>query len=102
MPGESIRRSLPSWRDIDSAGTVEASGSSSAFLTGDWRTERPIWAEDACRQCSLCVPACPDSSIPFGTDARRGTFDLDHCKGCGVCAEVCPFGAIAMIPEGAI
>lgn len=102
MANEVVRKTLPSWREIDSAGTVAVSGSSEAFKTGDWRTERPVWKAEACRHCALCVPACPDSSIPFGADQRRGTFDLDHCKGCGVCAAVCPFGAISMVPEGGL
>jgi pyruvate ferredoxin oxidoreductase delta subunit len=91
---------LPSWRAIDPAGTVSAPGSSFSFKTGDWRTDRPVWTESACRHCGLCVPVCPDSSIPFGAEFKRGPFDLDHCKGCGVCAQACPFGAIAMVPEG--
>ena len=51
--------------------------------------------EEKCRQCLLCVPVCPDSSIPV-SEGKRREFDYDHCKGCGICAKVCPFGAIEM------
>ena len=43
----------------------------------------------------LCVPVCPDVSIPV-KDGKRLDFDYDHCKDCGICASVCPFGAIEM------
>jgi pyruvate ferredoxin oxidoreductase delta subunit len=46
----------------------------------------------------LCVPVCPDSSIPV-KDGKRLDFDFMHCKGCGVCFKVCPFGAITFAKE---
>ena len=55
----------------------------------------PVLVQDKCRQCLLCVPVCPDVSIPV-KDGKRLDFDYDHCKGCGICASVCPFGAIEM------
>lgn len=83
------------WREITPGGEIYEGGTSEAFKTGSWRSERPEWKADACRQCLLCVPVCPDSSIPI-LDGKRGVFDYDHCKGCGICAEVCSFGAILM------
>ena len=65
------------------------------FDTGEWRTNTPVYLADKCKQCLLCTPVCPDSSIPVH-GGRRGEFDYDHCKGCGICAKVCPFGAIEM------
>ena len=61
--------------------------------TGEWRVVTPKWLQDKCKQCVLCAPFCPDSSIPV-RDGRRTDFDYDHCKGCGICAQVCPFSAI--------
>ena len=69
--------------------------SSKTFHTGEWRTNTPVMIWDKCKQCMLCAPVCPDSSIPV-KDSKRLEFDLDHCKGCGICAAVCPFGAIVM------
>jgi pyruvate ferredoxin oxidoreductase delta subunit len=81
------------WRDITPGGFVYGSGNSEYFNTGDWRTRTPAWRADKCRQCLLCFPVCPDSSIPV-KDGKRGDFDFGHCKGCAICAKVCPFGAI--------
>lgn len=74
---------------------VFAGGTSVHFNTGDWRNNTPIYYADKCRQCLLCAPCCPDSSIPV-KEGKRSAFDYDHCKGCGICAEVCPFAAIEM------
>ena len=54
-----------------------------------------VFKADLCKQCLLCAPVCPDSSIPVA-EGKRGEFDYDHCKGCGICAKVCPFDAIEM------
>ncbi len=74
---------------------IYAAGTSKLFKTGEWRNNTPVYLADKCKQCLLCVPVCPDSSIPVA-DKKRTEFDLDHCKGCGICAAVCPFGAIKM------
>lgn len=84
-----------SWKDITPGGIIYEAGSSINFKTGDWRSETPVFIADNCKQCLLCVPVCPDSSIPI-KDSLRGDFDYDHCKGCGICMEVCPFNAIIM------
>lgn len=74
---------------------VCAAGTSKLFKTGEWRNFTPVYHVDKCKQCLLCAPVCPDSSIPV-KEGKRLAFDLDHCKGCGICAQVCPFGAITM------
>ncbi|HBA97178.1 MAG TPA: ferredoxin [Lachnospiraceae bacterium] len=74
---------------------IFAGGTSKLFKTGEWRTSTPVFYEDKCKQCLLCAPVCPDSSIPV-KDGLRSGFDYDHCKGCGICAKACPFGAIEM------
>ncbi len=84
-----------SWRDMTRGSMVFASGTSKEFSTGEWRVDTPVFHADKCKQCLLCVPVCPDSSIPV-KDAKRLDFDYDHCKGCGICAKVCPFDAITM------
>lgn len=74
---------------------IFAGGTSKQFNTGEWRNNTPVFHEELCKQCLLCAPVCPDSSIPV-VEGQRGDFDLEHCKGCGICVKACPFGAITM------
>lgn len=83
------------WQDLTEGMTIAGSGTSKAFPTGEWSSVKPEFIADKCRQCLLCVPVCPDSSIPV-VDGKRAEFDLLHCKGCGICVKACPFGAITM------
>lgn len=83
------------WREYYPGAMVYGQGNSVYFNTGEWRSDTPAWHEEKCRQCLLCFPVCPDSSIPLA-EGKRNDFDFDHCKGCGICAKVCPFGAISM------
>ena len=52
-----------------------------------------------CRDCSMCLEACPEGAISR-IDKADGTFeyvsDDDVCIGCSVCAGVCPCGVWAM------
>ena len=52
---------------------VFAAGTSKYFKTGEWRNNTPVYLEDNCKQCLLCAPVCPDSSIPV-KDQKRGAF----------------------------
>ena len=82
-------------QDLTEGLMMFAGATSNEFYTGEWRTITPIFFADKCNHCLLCVPVCPDSSIPV-KDSKRGEFDYDHCKGCGICEKACPFGAIEM------
>lgn len=84
------------WQDISLGCTIVGSGTAAEFNTGEWRVDTPKFIEEKCKQCLLCVPACPDSAIPV-TEGKRAEFDLDHCKGCGICEKACPFDAIVMM-----
>jgi pyruvate ferredoxin oxidoreductase delta subunit len=88
-----------SWKDITKGGTISSPGNAELFKTGDWRSMKPIWIEEKCKQCLLCYPVCPDTSILVNEEGKRVDFDYDHCKGCGVCARVCPFKAIDFVEE---
>ena len=81
------------YTDLTEGLQLYAGGTSRLFKTGEWRTNTPVLDPDKCRQCLLCAPVCPDSSIPV-KNGKRLDFDYDHCKGCGICAKACPFGAI--------
>ena len=86
------------WTEISPGGIVSSPGSAHEFKTGDWRIMKPVWLSDLCKQCLLCVPICPDSSISV-QEKLRTDFDYHHCKGCGICAKVCPFKASEFIEE---
>lgn len=87
------------WQEMTIGGEIAEGGTSALTITGQWRSDRPVYIAQKCKQCLLCAPFCPDSSIPV-TDGKRGDFDYDHCKGCGICYKVCPFGAIDFVKEG--
>ena len=94
--GESIL-----WKDTLPGAIVKGGGTSKEFNTGEWRVNSPEYLSENCRQCLLCIPICPDSSIPV-ENGKRKDFDFEHCKGCGICAKVCPFSAIKMNLGGVI
>ncbi|NTU89336.1 MAG: 4Fe-4S binding protein [Actinobacteria bacterium] len=73
-------------------------GNSVQYLTGGWRSDRPVWDENACKHCMLCWMHCPDASI-YVSDGKMTGIDYDHCKGCGICVHECRFDALKMIPE---
>ncbi len=52
-----------------------------------------------CRDCSMCLEACPEGAIRR-VEKADGTFeylsDDETCIGCGICAGICPCGVWAM------
>ena len=85
--------------ELTPGGEIYEPGTARAFNTGTWRTDTPVFIEQACKHCMLCVPFCPDSAIPVKA-GKRLEFDYMHCKGCGICVSVCPFPAITMVSGG--
>ena len=65
------------WQDLSLACDVFVPATSAEFRTGDWRTDVPVFDAEKCKQCLLCTPVCPDSSIPV-KDGKRLDFDFDH------------------------
>ncbi|MGM9649271.1 MAG: 4Fe-4S binding protein [Butyricicoccaceae bacterium] len=86
------------WQELTPGCEIYEPATARLTITGEWRTMAPAWEPEKCRQCLLCVPFCPDASIPV-TDGKRADFDFDHCKGCGICYKVCPFQAITFGKE---
>ena len=84
------------WEDLTIGGTIYDAGNAMEFKTGSWRSIKPIFKEEACKQCGLCFPVCPEDAIPVNSEKKREDFNYDMCKGCGVCSKVCPFNAIKM------
>ena len=87
------------WQELTQGGEIAEAATSVNTITGEWRSNRPVYIAQNCKQCLLCAPFCPDSSIPV-VDKKRGDFDYDHCKGCGICYKICPFSAIDFVKEG--
>ena len=81
------------WQKITHGSTVFEAGNAANFHTGDWRSDKPVFIAEKCKQCMLCFPVCPDSSIILKDGAVTG-IDFDFCKGCLVCVKACKFGAI--------
>ncbi len=79
----------PGWKDLPIGGLIEKPGTSEAYKTGDWRTQRPVWDSEKCINCLICWIYCPDSAV-IVEDGKVKGIDLDHCKGCGICAQECP------------
>lgn len=79
----------PTWREVSPGGVVYQAGNSVEYLTGGWRTLRPVRDTEQCTHCMICWVNCPDSSV-LVKDSKVVAFDYDHCKGCGICANVCP------------
>jgi pyruvate ferredoxin oxidoreductase delta subunit len=88
-------KTLRKWKEIPFGGVPWLS--SDLYLTGDWRTRKPVIDYDKCTACLFCHIYCPDASVLW--KGERVEIDYDHCKGCGICAEECPSKAIEMVLE---
>ena len=86
------------WQELTPGGEIYEPATSRLVKTGEWRSDMPVFHAEKCKQCLLCVPYCPDGSIPV-KGGHRLDFDYYYCKGCGICANVCPFDAIEMKKE---
>lgn len=77
------------WTEVNPGGVVLEPGNSVTYITGTWRTMRPVRDTEQCTQCLICWIMCPDAAIAI-VDGQVTGFDHDHCKGCGICAQQCP------------
>lgn len=87
-----------SWREHPLGAVIPEAGTSDRYVTGGWRSIRPVLDKDACINCFFCFIYCPDSAVMVAEEKVAG-FDLQHCKGCGICAQECPKSAITMVNE---
>ena len=59
-------------------GDIYTAGNAREFKTGDWRSMRPVFDEEKCKQCGLCFPVCPEDSIPVDKETlKRKDFNFD-------------------------
>lgn len=85
-------------KDLEIGAIITEPGNSDLYLTGDWKSERPVFDYDLCNNCGLCFLYCPEGCIQLDEDECYQV-DLSYCKGCGICAHDCPRDAIAMVEE---
>jgi 2-oxoacid:acceptor oxidoreductase delta subunit (pyruvate/2-ketoisovalerate family) len=83
-----------SWKEISPAGVCWKP--STTYLTGDWKTYKPVRDPQKCTKCLLCTLLCPDGAILWKPEKGDIEFDMNYCKGCGICANECPTKAITM------
>ncbi len=79
---------MKTWKELPLGGIIKDVGNTKDYITGTWRTERPVFLEDKCTQCFMCCIVCPDSAVIIKDENVVG-FNYDHCKGCGICAVEC-------------
>ena len=80
---------LLGWKELPLGGIIFSPGSSREYLTGGWRTYRPVHSPERCVHCLRCWILCPDSAV-LVEQGRVVGYDMEHCKGCGICARECP------------
>lgn len=57
--------------ELTPGGDIYTAGNAREFKTGDWRSQKPIFLSEKCKQCGLCFPVCPDDAIPVGKDQKE-------------------------------
>ena len=86
------------WQEVPIGCHIPQTGSSTQYVTGTWRSQRPTLDTSKCSNCLLCWVFCPEGAIQIEEDKVKG-MDLRYCKGCGICATECPRKAIDMVEE---
>ena len=64
--------------ELTPGGTIYTAGNAKEFKTGDWRSKKPIFIAEKCKQCGLCFPVCPDDAIPVNKEQKRDDFNYDY------------------------
>ena len=65
-PAREIDEHTP-WQEMTLGGEIYEPATARYVNTGAWRTDTPVLDTAKCRHCLLCVPYCPDSSLPSRT-----------------------------------
>ncbi|WP_019228826.1 4Fe-4S binding protein [Sedimentibacter sp. B4] len=66
--------------------------------------EKVLTRPNRCKQCGLCVAACPTKSISFSDDINASgcnytIINYDNCIGCAACYVVCPDGVYEVLGD---
>lgn len=87
---EEMENAEAGWRDLPIGGLITQGGTARDYITGGWRSERPVWDAEKCTNCLICWVYCPDGAIKLNEEGKVIGVDYDYCKGCGICAQECP------------
>ena len=85
-------------KDLNPGNVIDEPGNAVAYLTGDWKSQHPVWNEQKCIKCGVCWNFCPDNAI-VRKEGGYFTADYGYCKGCGICAHECVTQCITMVEE---
>ena len=61
------------WKELEFGGVIPGGGTSDAYVTGGWRTFRPVLDKAKCTNCLTCWVYCPDSSVIFKDGSTRAS-----------------------------
>ncbi|MHB8232642.1 MAG: 4Fe-4S binding protein [bacterium] len=78
-------------------GIIALPGAALSNKTGSFANENPVFINEKCNGCNLCVIFCPEGVVYGDKKTKIYDYDADYCKGCGICAEECPVGDIKMV-----
>lgn len=89
--------------DLSKGSMCPSTSSSKSKKTGGWRSLKPVFLDDKCRGCGICVQYCPEGCIELHEVADKKTkvakVNYDYCKGCLLCMVLCPFKAVEKSTE---
>ena len=85
------------WKEVPIAGVCWIP--STEYVTGDWRTFKPVLDPSKCNKCLVCPLYCPDGAIEWNPEIEEIMVNYKYCKGCGICANECRQKAIKMVLE---
>ena len=60
--------------ELTIGGNIYDAGNARNFTTGDWRSIKPIYLSEKCKQCGLCFAVCPDDAIPVNKEQKKRRF----------------------------
>ena len=68
------------WKELEVGCVIVEPGNASEYLTGSWRSRRPVVNAEECSKCAQCWMYCPDAAVKQQDDETYAA-DLDYCKG---------------------
>lgn len=80
------------WKNMLNGGTIDAL-THNTFRRDNriaGRGHIPVFHEDACTSCGICLTVCSDPGGLLWKQGRMTGIDDRFCKGCMRCVEVCP------------